>query len=285
MEHYDILIVGAGAAGIAAAAEAFRSGCRSILLADRNREPGGILLQCLHRGFGRDMTGPEYARLLMNDFPGEIRLSMDTAVVSVSPEKTALLKSPAFGEKQISFHRLILAAGCLEIPMGALPIAGTRPKGIYTAGQMQELIHLRNFLPEGPVVILGSGDLGLILAQTLFDRGIPVRAIVEKKDHCGGMARNRRFLPDSGIPLLCGCTITEVLGHPRLEGVVLSTGARISCATLLIAAGLRPDRSLVHGLGTPDWLHLCGNCSRVEPMVESVVQSGRQAGITAAGNL
>ena len=284
MEHYDILIVGAGAAGIAAAGEAFRAGCGSILLVDRNREPGGVLLQCLHRGFGRDMTGPEYTRMLLENFPKEITRSMDTTVVSLSPDRTAVLKSPTFGEKRVSFRRLILATGCVEIPMGALPIAGSRPRGIYTAGQMQEMINLHGFRPEGPVVILGSGDLGLILARTLYDRNIPVRAIVEKKDHCGGMARNRRFLPDSGIRLLCGCTITEVLGHPRLEGVVLSTGEQIPCATLLIAAGLRPDRTLVHGLGAPDWLHLCGNCSKVEPMVESVVMSGSQAGITAADN-
>ena len=157
MEHCDILIIGAGAAGLAAAEAAWNAGCNNILLVDRKSSPGGILLQCLHRGFGAGLDGPEYIEKLTANFPPEIRCLPDTTVVSVSDSKLALLKSPRFGEKAVSFDQLILATGCLEIPMGFLPIAGTRPRGVYTAGQMQEMMNLHGFRPEGPVVILGSG--------------------------------------------------------------------------------------------------------------------------------
>ena len=169
--------------------------------------------------------------------------------------------------------------------MGALPIAGTRPRGIYTAGQMQEMMNLHGFRPEGPAVILGSGDLGLIMASHLFDAGIPVTAIVEQKASCGGMARNRQILSQAGIPLICGNTIAQVLGHPRLEGVILADGTQLPCRTLLIAAGLKPDTTLAHALGSRPWLHLCGNCRRIYPTVEGVIQDGRQAALRAVSAL
>ena len=161
MEHYDILIIGGGAAGIAAAKAA---GSAKVLLADRKSKLGGVLLQCTHHGFGKNKSGIEYAADLIKDFPKEISLALNTTVLSVSCDKTAVLSGKEFGRKQISFSRLILATGCREIPIGALPVAGTRPKGIYTAGQMQEMMNLHGVLPEGPVVMLGSGDLGLIMA-------------------------------------------------------------------------------------------------------------------------
>lgn len=285
MEHCDILIIGAGAAGLAAAEAAWDAGCKSILLVDRKPSLGGILRQCSHRGFGNSLDGPEYIEAITASFPRELRCLPDTTVVSISESRQALLKSPRFGEKTVSFEQLILATGCLEIPMGSLPIAGTRPRGIYTAGQMQEMMNLHGFLPEGPVVILGSGDLGLIMAKHLFDTGIPVASLVEQKPDCGGMARNRHFLPESGIPVLCGCTVSEVRGCPRLEEVVLSDGRVIPCKTLLIAAGLKPDRTLVHTLEGKEWLHLCGNCSKIYPMVEGVIQDGRQAALRAVSAL
>ena len=285
MEHCDILIIGAGAAGLAAAETAWNAGCKSILLVDRKAAPGGILLQCSHRGFGNGFSGREYIQKIIVDFPTEVSCLMDTTVVSVSENKQALLKSPRFGEKPVSFDQLILAAGCLEIPMGALPIAGTRPKGVYTAGQMQEMMNLHGFRPEGPVVILGSGDLGLIMAKHLLDTDTPVAALVEQRKECGGMARNRQFLPESGIPVLCGCTVSEVRGYPYLEEVILSDGRAIPCRTLLIAAGLKPDRTLVHTLDGKEWLQLCGNCSKIYPMVEGVMQDGRQAALRAVSAL
>lgn len=276
MEHVDILIVGGGAAGIAAAKAAFRAGCGSIALVDRKSAPGGVLLQCAHRGFAEGLTGPEYAGRLLRDFPGEVSVLFHTTVVSVDENRIARLS----GGRTLSFHQLILATGCREIPMGALPIAGTRPRGIYTAGQMQEMMNLHGVVPEGPVVILGSGDLGLILANQIAALGRSV-TMVEQKNTCGGLARNRRCLREYPIRLLCGQTITQVKGERMLEGCRLSGGEWIACKTLLIAVGLRPERTLIHGLGSPSWLHLCGNCNTVHPMVEGVTAEGTRAGIAA----
>lgn len=281
MEHFDILIIGGGAAGIAAATAARGA---KVLLADARPQLGGVLLQCAHRGFGRDKSGTEYAAELLQDFPEEITLALNTTVLSVSENRTALLSGREFGRKRVGFSRLILAAGCREIPMGALPIAGTRPKGVYTAGQMQELMNLRGFVPEGPAVILGSGDLGLILAKQLAQSGIGV-TLVEKKDTCGGMARNRRCLEEYPIRLLCSDTIREVQGYPHITGCVTARGVYLPCKTLLIAAGMVPDRELAADLGDPDWLHICGNCNTVHPMVEAVVNEGTQAGMTAIEKL
>ena len=285
MERCDILIIGAGVAGLAAAEAAWNAGCKNILLVDRKPGIGGILLQCRHRGFGPGLDGPEYIAGMTANFPKDIQCLSETTVVSVSETKLAQLKSPRFGKKTIRFEQLILASGCLEIPMGALPIAGTRPRGVYTAGQMQEMMNLHGFRPEGPAVILGSGDLGLIMASHLFDAGIPVTAMVEQKESCGGMARNRQILSQAKIPLICGNTIAQVLGHPRLEGVILADGTQLPCQTLLIAAGLKPDTTLAHALGSRPWLHLCGNCRRIYPTVEGVIQDGRQAALRAVSAL
>ena len=281
MEHYDILIIGGGAAGIAAAKEC--AGAK-VLLADRKPALGGVLLQCTHRGFGKDRTGTEYAEDILADFPETVTLALNTTVCAVSGQKTALLSGSGFGRKEIAFSQLILAAGCREIPIGALPIGGTRPRGVYTAGQMQELMNLHGFTPEAPVVILGSGDLGLILAKQLAQIGLPV-TMVEKKHRCGGLARNQRCLREFPIRLICGDTIAEVRGDPDLSGCVTAGGIELPCKTLLIAAGLRPEQELIAHLGNPDWLHLCGNCSRVHAMVEAVVSEGKQAGKTAIENL
>ena len=277
MEHYDILIIGGGAAGIAAAIAAFGEGSKSVALVDRRQTLGGVLLQCAHRGFGEGLTGTEYTAGLVRGFPKEITLILNTTVLSVEKTKIARLS----GGRAISFCQLIYAAGCREIPMGALPIAGTRPRGIYTAGQMQEMMNLYGFCPEGPVVILGSGDIGLIMAAQIAALGIPV-TLVERKDTCGGLARNRRCLTQFPIRLICSRTIETVHGERTLEGCRLSGGEYLPCKTLLIAAGLRPDRALIAALGNPPWLHLCGNCNTVHPMVESVTAEGTRAGRAAA---
>lgn len=284
MEHFDILIIGAGAAGIGAAKAAWQAGCRSILLTDRKKEMGGVLLQCAHHGFGQNLDGPQYTGMLLQDFPEAVTWRPNTTVVSVSKEKTAVLFSPDYGIREVRFEELILATGCREIPAGALPIAGTRPKGIYTAGQMQEMMNLYGILPEGPAVILGSGDLGLVMAKHLAEKGIAV-TLVEQKAFCGGMARNQRCLREYPIDLCCGTTVAEVFGEKYLESVRISDGRMLPCKTLLIAAGLRPERELIRDLGEPDWLRLCGNCNRVHPMVEAVVNEGKQAGIAAWQNI
>ena len=281
MEHFDILIIGGGAAGIAAAKAA--KGAR-VLLADSRPQLGGVLLQCTHHGFGKNKSGIEYAADLLQDFPREITLALNTTVLSVSADQTALLSGREFGRKTVRFSQLILATGCREIPIGALPIGGTRPSGIYTAGQMQEMMNLHGFCPEGPVVILGSGDLGLIMARQLAQTGLSV-TMVEKKSQCGGMARNQRCLKEYLIRLLCSDTIREVQGYPHVTGCVTENGVYLPCKTLLIAAGLIPEWELTSHLGNPDWLHICGNCHRVHPMVEAVVNEGKQAGIAALNNV
>ena len=277
MEHFDILIIGGGAAGIAAAKAAKDA---SVLLVDRKDALGGVLLQCAHRGFGKNKTGPEYTEDLLKDFPENITLALNTTVLSVAEDKTALLSGKEFGRKEVRFSQLILATGCREIPMGALNVGGTRPKGVYTAGQMQEMMNLHGFLPEGPVVILGSGDLGLIMAKQIAETGAEV-TLVEKKDSCGGMARNQQQLQKLPVRILCGDTVSKIYGYPRITGCTTKKGEYIPCSTLLVAVGLKPERELVAHFGNQPWLHICGNCSRVHPMVEAVVQEGKQAGKTA----
>ena len=277
MEHYDILIVGGGAAGISAAKAAKDA---AVLLVDRNPALGGVLRQCTHRGFGKNKSGIEYAAELLLDFPEKVSLALNTTVLSISSDKTALLSGRDFGRKRVRFRQLILAAGCREIPMGALPIAGTRPQGIYTAGQMQALMNLHGHIPKGPAVILGSGDLGLIMARQLAEAGLEV-TLVEQREQCGGMARNRRCLAKYPITLLCGDTVTQVEGYPQITGCTTARGLRLPCKILLIAVGLRPERELVSHLGNPPWLHICGNCNTVHPMVEAVIQEGKQAGHSA----
>ena len=284
MEHCDILIIGAGAAGIGAAKAAWQAGCRSICLADRKGAMGGVLLQCAHYGFGKDLNGPEYTRKLLEDFPEGVAFLSKVTVLEISEDKTALLAGPELGEKRLSFDQLILATGCREIPLGALDIAGTRPTGVYTAGQMQELMNLYGYIPEDPVVILGSGDLGLIMAKQLAEVGLAV-TLVEKKDRCGGMARNQRSLAEYPVDLLCGDTVTAVHGHPLMTGCTTEQGIHLPCKTLLIAAGLRPERELILGLEQENWVHICGNCNTVHPMVEAVVNEGKQAGQSAYDNI
>lgn len=276
MEHYDILIIGGGAAGISAA----RAASGKVLLADRRPALGGILLQCAHRGFGGDRTGPEYAAKLAENLPPNVRVALNTTVLEVTKEREALLSGPETGRKRVRFSRLVLAAGCREIPPGALDMGGTRPEGVYTAGQMQEMMNLHGVVPEGPAVILGSGDLGLIMARQMAALGIGV-TMVERKAACGGMAKNQQCLKEFPIRLICGDTIARLHGDRRLLGCTTERGEYLPCATLLVAAGLLPERTLVHGLGDPEWLRLCGNCHMVHPMVERVVKEGTEAGLWA----
>jgi len=278
MEHYDILIVGGGAAGISAAKAAKD---KKVLLAEREGELGGILLQCAHRGFGGDLSGMEYAQTLLCGLEN-VEISLDTTVLSIEADKTALISQKDCGRRKISFSRLLLATGAMEIPAGALPIAGDRPKGVYTAGMMQKLVNCHGFVPSGPVVILGSGDIGLIMAATLAKMNIPV-TLVERENSLGGMARNRRRLDGLDVDIRLCSTVSEIYGEKELEAVLLSNGEELECRTLLIAVGLECDRKLIKKLGNHEWLRLCGNCERVHPMIESVINDGTQAGEWACG--
>ena len=283
MESCDVLIVGGGAAGIAAA-KAAAEHCRGrILLAERAEAPGGVLLQCAHRGFGPGLTGPETAAALMKDFPPQVELWYNTTVLRITEDRTALLSGRDTGLRQLGFRRLILATGCRERAFGSLGISGTRPRGVYTAGQAQALLNQKGRLPEGPVVILGSGDLGLILAGQLSEAGCSVAALVEQKAQCGGMARNRRCIEQYRIPLVCSSTVSRVCGGAALEGVIiknLATGEEhyLPCKSLLIAVGYEPERELIRGLEGAEWLRLCGNCREIHPMIENVITEGKTAG-------
>lgn len=290
MQSCELFIVGAGTAGLSAARAAAEQGCRSIVVADWHGGPGGILRQCAHRGFGADHTGPEYIQQLLADYPQNVRFLWKTTVLSVDENRTAVFSSAEHGLQRIAFRQMVLAAGCREITAGSIGIGGTRPKGVFTAGQVQADMNLQGIMPEGPVVILGSGDLGLIMARQLAETGTEIAAIIEKKNSCGGLARNRRCVSEFQLRLICGATVAQLFGEKQLTGVSIrhaDTGLeeRIACKTLLIAAGLLPDQELIRNLGRPEWLHLCGNCSRIHSIVETVVQEGSQAGISACEKL
>ena len=290
MESCDLFIVGGGAAGLTAARSAAQQGVTSILLADRMDGPGGILRQCFHRGFGQDMTGPEYITSLMDGFPQNVRLLWNTTVVSIDENRTAVLSSPQFGLKEIKFRQMILASGCREMSAGSLDIAGTRPDGVYTAGELQQMMNLRGFVPEGPAVILGSGDVGLTMAWQLLEAGVEIKMLVEKKDQCGGLVRNWKRLERYCMPVCTSSTVTELFGENQLEGVRIcnrNTGEEdiVFCRMLVIAAGLIPEQTLIRKIGLQPWLQLCGNGNRIHAVVEGVVQEGKQAGIAACEKL
>ena len=290
MESCDLFIIGGGAAGLSAAKAAAEAGCKSIVLADRMAAPGGILRQCIHRGFGAELSGPEYIAGLMKDFPHRVQFRWNTTVLSVDESRTAVLSSPDFGLKEIRFKQMIFAAGCREIAAGSLEIAGTRPAGVYTAGELQREMNLRGFVPEGPAVILGSGDVGLVMAWQLLEAGMEIKALVEKRESCGGLARNRKRLEGYALPLRTKTAAAALLGEKQLEAVrirSLESGKEedIPCKTLVIAAGLLPEQQLIKGVQGQPWLQLCGNCRRIHGVVESVVQEGIQAGRLACEKL
>lgn len=289
MEHVKLLIVGAGAAGLSAALSAWDAGCRDILLADRSAIPGGVLPQCIHRGFGLtsfgvELSGPEYTERLLAKLAGtSVRMSLGTEVLTVSYDKTAVLSRRGCVSR-VRFERLILASGCREKSIGAPPVAGTRPAGIFTAGQAQEMINLRHQNLGREVLILGSGDLGMIMARRFALEGKHVIAVLEQGETYGGMARNyHRCMEAYRIPLRCRMTVRTIHGQGRISGVTvehLDSGLRefIACDTLVTALGLIPERTLVQGLEASPWLSLAGNCCRVHDIVDSAAAQAQRIG-------
>lgn len=292
MERVDLLIVGGGAAGMAAALAAEKAGVKRILLADRERRLGGILPQCIHNGFGlgyfkEDLTGPEYAaRFAARLDNSSVDVLLETTVLSISPDRTAVLSGPRSGCRRIAFERLILAAGCRETPIGALPVAGTRPAGIFTAGQAQRMMNLEGLDLGREIVILGSGDIGLIMARRFTLWGGHVAAVVEQRERCGGLLRNYRCCIQAyRIPLITRATAVRIHGEGRITGVTirrLDTGAEelVPCDTLVTAVGLVPERELLRSLGeqTPGWVSLCGNCDYVHEIVDAVTAQAEALG-------
>lgn len=289
MERTELLIIGAGAAGISAACAAWDAGCRDVVLADRLPYPGGILPQCLHEGFGlstfgKELTGPAYARRLADHLAQTgVRFLPGREVLAVTEIKTAVLSGRG-GMEEIRFERLILATGCRERNVGSLSLTGTRPAGIFTAGQAQEMINLHHWQLGCRVVILGSGDLGMILARRFILEGKRVAAVLEQGESYGGMARNyHRCIEAYHVPIFYRRTIRAIHGMPRITGVTvedLDSGKRelLPCDTLVTAIGLVPERELMRGLGEEDWLSLAGNCSRVHDLADSAAAEGAKVG-------
>ena len=289
MENTELLIIGAGAAGISAACAAWDAGCRNVVLVDRLPYSGGVLPQCLHEGFGlaaygSELTGPAYAaRLAERLAQTGVRFLPGREVLAVTKEKTAVL-SGSGGLEEIRFERLILATGSRERTVGSLALAGTRPAGVFTAGQAQEMINLHHWQLGSRVVILGSGDLGMILARRFTLEGKQVLAVLEQEAHFGGLARNyHRCIEAHHIPIRYRCTVREIHGMPRITGVTvedLDSGERelLSCDTLITAVGLVPERELIHGLEEAPWLSLAGNCSKVHDLADSAAAEGAKLG-------
>lgn len=294
MTQFDFIIIGGGAAGMTAACRIRKGSPQAkILLIDRGETLGGVLCQCVHHGFGlsyfgEDLTGTEYARRLEQQVKNaSVQVLLCTEVLEVSPDKTITF-SNAQGIQTCSFRHLILASGCTERALGSLGVSGTRPAGIFTAGEAQKLINVHHQDIGDRAVIIGSGDIGMILARHLSLCGKEVICMTEIADKSPALSRNRiNCLEAFHIPLLLRTRLTEIHGYPHIEAVTLldiptNTLRRVECSLLIVAAGLLPDRILIQNFfpplweaapdlnALPKWLHLCGNCHHVHPIVDGV---------------
>lgn len=296
MENYALVIIGGGPAGLAAAVSAYDAGVRPILILERDRELGGILNQCIHNGFGlhtfgEELTGPEYAaRFIVQVKEREIDVRLDTMVLDISKEKVVTAVSRRDGLTEIQAGAVILAMGCRERSRGALNIPGYRPAGVYTAGTAQRLVNMEGYLPGKEVVILGSGDIGLIMARRMTLEGAKVKLVAELMPYSGGLKRNIvQCLDDFGIPLKLSHTVVAVHGKERVTGVTVAqvdenrvpipgTEEEISCDTLLLSCGLIPENELSRGLGVD--LNPVTNGPTVNESLETSVP-----GVFAAGNV
>lgn len=292
----DILIIGCGAAGMAAAVAAADSGAE-VIVADDRPVPGGILPQCVHSGFGlgrygQELTGPEYSEREFRRFRASSAVYFPGCrVLSLSPDRTAMVSS-SDGLKSIRFRECILAAGCRERSIWSLPVSGTRPEGVYTAGEAQEMTELGGYDIGSRVFILGSGDIGQIMARRFVQLGKTVVGMAEQRGELGGMKRNQEeCIRAFSIPVILNSTVSAIHGYPRLTGVTLhhldsGSDELIECDTLISALGLEPDRELAESLrnesGYPAWLHFCGNADFVHEIADSASAQGEKTGKIAA---
>lgn len=318
MSSKDLVIIGGGPAGLAAAIEAHRCGIRDILIVERDGELGGILQQCIHNGFGlhifgEELTGPEYAwRFIQQVHEKGIEFKLNTTVLHISKNKVVTTVSSDAGLLRYSAKAVVLAMGCRERTRGALIIPGRRPSGILTAGTAQRFVNMEGYLPGKQVVILGSGDIGLIMARRLTWEGAEVKMVCELLPYSSGLTRNIvQCLDDYGIPLKLRHTVIDIHGRERLEGVTIAevdqngkplghTEQYVACDTLLLSVGLIPENELSIDLGvlmdpvtsgpvvnesmetSIEGVFACGNVAHVHDLVDYVTQESRLAGRCAS---
>ncbi|MCI6277567.1 MAG: NAD(P)/FAD-dependent oxidoreductase [Clostridium sp.] len=318
MKEFDIAIIGGGPAGMAAAIAAKKEGIDSIIILEKDDSLGGILNQCIHNGFGlhtfkEELTGPEYAERFFEEIEElNIEYKINTTVIDLSKDKVITAANGEEGIIEIKAKAIVLAMGCRERPRGAINIPGARCAGVYTAGTAQRFVNIEGYMPGKEVVILGSGDIGLIMARRMTLEGAHVKAVVELLPYSGGLKRNIvQCLNDFDIPLKLSHTVTEIRGKERLEGVTIAavdenrrviegTEEYIPCDTLLLSVGLIPDNALSRKADVKlsrvtsgpevndmmetnvDGIFACGNVLHVHDLVDYVTLESYTAGMNAA---
>ncbi len=318
MRKVDLVIIGGGPAGMCAAISAYKAGASNILILERDKNLGGILQQCIHNGFGlhrfkQELTGPEYAYKCESDLSTlPIEVQCETTVTEITKDRVITAISKERGVERILAGAIILAMGCRERPRGALNIPGSRPSGIFSAGTAQKYVNMMGYMPGKEVVILGSGDIGLIMARRMTLEGAKVHAVCEVMPYSGGLERNiQQCLRDFDIPLMLSHTVTEIHGKERITGVTISqvdekmqpvsgTEKYIPCDTLLLSVGLIPENELSKYAGVRlsqitrgaivdqsretniEGIFACGNVLHVHDLADFVSEEAEIAGECAA---